>query len=76
MMLPLILHLAVKVPPSDYDSLVLTPLVKLFASPDRGTRMALLDHLSEFADKLGTKVVVADVWPHLVRRLPWYYLCC
>ena len=67
-MLPLILHLAAKVPPSDYDSLVLTPLVKLFASPDRGTRMALLDHLSEFADRLDAKVVVADVWPHLVRR--------
>ncbi|KAF8532504.1 ARM repeat-containing protein [Gautieria morchelliformis] len=65
MMLPLILLLATKVPPSDYDSLVLTPLVKLFASPDRGTRMALLDHLSEFAEKLDSKVVVADVWPHL-----------
>lgn len=68
MLLPLILHLASKVSPSDYDSLVLTPLVKLFSSPDRGTRMALLDHLSEFADKLDQKVVVTDVWPHLVRR--------
>ncbi|KAF8530473.1 armadillo-type protein [Hysterangium stoloniferum] len=64
-LLPLILHLSSKVPPSDYNSLVLTPLVKLFASPDRGTRMALLDHLTEFADKLDEKAVVADVWPHL-----------
>ncbi|KAF8590947.1 ARM repeat-containing protein [Ramaria rubella] len=65
MLLPLILHLASKVPPSDYNSLVLTPLVKLFASPDRGTRMALLDHLSEFADKLDDRIVVSDIWPHL-----------
>lgn len=66
-MLPLILHLSTNVPPSDYDSLVMTPLVKLFASPDRGTRMALLDHLPEYADKIDHKVVVTDVWPHLVR---------
>ena len=28
--------------------------------------MALLDHLPEFADKLDEKMVVSDVWPHLV----------
>ncbi|GJJ06594.1 hypothetical protein Clacol_000787 [Clathrus columnatus] len=65
MLLPLILHLSSKVPPSDYNSLVLGPLVKLYASPDRGTRMALLDHLSEYADKLDEKMVVNDIWPHL-----------
>lgn len=65
-LLPLILHLSSRVPPSDYKSLVLGPLVKLFASPDRGTRMALLDHLPEYADKLDEKIVVSDIWPHLV----------
>ncbi|KIJ52672.1 hypothetical protein M422DRAFT_156332 [Sphaerobolus stellatus SS14] len=64
-LLPLILHLSSKVPPSDYKAIVLTPLVKQFAVPDRGTRMALLEHLSEFADKLEEKSVVNDIWPHL-----------
>lgn len=64
--LPLVIQLGKLVPPADYSSLVLGSVVKLFASPDRGTRMALLDHLSEFVDKLEQKVVVDKIWPHLV----------
>jgi hypothetical protein len=42
--------------------------LKLFASPDRETRMALLHHLSEFVEKLDKKAVVEKIWPHLVRH--------
>lgn len=49
--------------------MVLEPVVKLFESPDRGTRMALLEALPEFADKLDKKMVVDKVWPNLVRSL-------
>ncbi|KAF9518113.1 hypothetical protein BS47DRAFT_1338700 [Hydnum rufescens UP504] len=63
--LPLVIQLGKSVPPNDYSSLVLGPVVKLFASPDRGTRMALLDHLPEFVDKLDQKTVVDKIWPHL-----------
>ena len=66
-MLPLVLELGKLVPPADYPKLVLEPVVKLYTSPDRGTRMALLDGLSEYADKLDQRTVVDKVWPNLVR---------
>ncbi|KAG6328916.1 hypothetical protein ID866_10173 [Astraeus odoratus] len=62
---PLILQFGKSVPPEDYSRTVLMPLVKLFANPDRGTRMALLDSLPEYAEKLDKKVVVDQVWPNL-----------
>ncbi|KAF8320793.1 hypothetical protein DL93DRAFT_2073508 [Clavulina sp. PMI_390] len=64
-MLPLVFLLGHSVPPSDYATVVLGPVVKLFASPDRGTRMALLDHLPEYADKLDQRTVSDKIWPHL-----------
>ena len=67
-LLPLVLQLGKNVAQQDYSSVILVHLVKLFASPDRGTRMALLDHLSEYADKLDKKTVVDKIWPSLVQR--------
>lgn len=67
-MLPLVLELGKLVAPADYSKLVLDPVIKLYASPDRGTRMALLDGLNEYADKLDQRTVVDRVWPHLVSR--------
>lgn len=64
--LPLVMQLGKGVSPEDYSSVILVHLVKLFASPDRGTRMALLDHLPEYADKLDKKTVVDKIWPNLV----------
>jgi SCY1-like protein 1 len=64
--LPLVLQLGKNVSPEDYSSIVLAPLIKLYTSPDRGTRMALLDHLPEYADKLDKKSVVDKIWPNLV----------
>lgn len=65
--LPIVLQLGVHAPPSDYPTIVLAPITKLFTSPDRGTRMALLEHLSEYADKLDKKTVADKIWPNLVR---------
>ena len=65
--LPLVLQFGASVPPSDYPSIVLAPVVKLYASPDRGVRMALLDHLGEYADQLDKKTVSEKIFPHLVR---------
>ena len=64
--LPLVLQLGKNVPPQDYASVIMVHLVKLYASPDRGTRMALLDHLQDYADKLDKKTVVDKIWPNLV----------
>ncbi|KAK7057436.1 kinase domain-containing protein [Favolaschia claudopus] len=63
--LPLVLRFGKNVSPEDYPKVILAPLVKLFASPDRGTRMALLDHLPEYAEKLDKKTVDSKIWPHL-----------
>jgi SCY1-like protein 1 len=65
-MLPLVLELGKMVPPGDYPKMVLDPVIKLYASPDRGTRMALLDGLGEYADKLDQRTVSDRIWPHLV----------
>jgi len=54
------------VPPQDYVKLVLDPVVKLYQSPDRGTRMALLEGLGEYEGKMDSKCVQERVWPHLV----------
>ncbi|KAL4074349.1 armadillo-type protein [Scleroderma yunnanense] len=62
---PLILQFGKSVPPDDYSHTVLMPLVKLYANPDRGTRMALLDSLPEYAEKLDKKIVADQVWPNL-----------
>ncbi|KAH9060345.1 armadillo-type protein [Lactarius deliciosus] len=62
---PLVVQLGSYVLPDEYKTLVLEPLVKLFSNPDRGTRMALLDALPEFADKLDKQMVSDKIWPNL-----------
>ncbi|KAJ7647578.1 armadillo-type protein [Roridomyces roridus] len=63
--LPLVIRFGKNVSPEDYPTVILGPLVKLFASPDRGTRMALLDHLPEYVEKLDKKTMDTKVFPHL-----------
>jgi SCY1-like protein 1 len=64
--IPLVVQLGTYVPSNEYKSLVLEPLIKLFANPDRGTRMAMLDVLPDLADKLDKPTVSEKVWPNLV----------
>lgn len=66
LMLPIILSIGKQVPPSTYGKVVLEPVVKLYASPDRGTRMALLEGLDEYVDKLDSRTVVDKIWPNLI----------
>jgi SCY1-like protein 1 len=67
--LPLVLAIGRDVPEERYRELVLEPVVRLYASPDRGTRMALLDGLVEYGDKLDKSMVNDKVWPHLVSQM-------
>lgn len=64
--LPLVLQFSKNVSPEDYPNVILAPILKLYASPDRGTRMALLDHLPEYVDKLDQKVFSDKIFPHFV----------
>jgi SCY1-like protein 1 len=63
---PLVIQLGAYVPSDEYKNLVIEPIIKLFANPDRGTRMAILEVLPEFADKLDKQTVSEKIWPHLV----------
>lgn len=68
---PLLLQLGKGVPThEEFATVVIGPVVSLFSSPDRGVRMALLDNLDDFKDKLDKKTVVDKVWPHLVSIPP------
>ena len=69
---PLVIQLGTYVSSDEYKTLVLQPVVKLFANPDRGTRMALLDALPEFADKLDKQIVSEKIWPHIVSLCGLY----
>jgi SCY1-like protein 1 len=69
---PLVIQLGAYAPSDEYKSLVLEPVVKLFANPDRGTRMAILEVLPEFADKLDKQTVSEKIWPHLVSIVDQY----
>ncbi|PPQ70522.1 hypothetical protein CVT26_013980 [Gymnopilus dilepis] len=63
--LPLVLQFGANTSPEEYPKIILAPIIKLYASPDRGTRMALLDHLPEYVEKLDKKVVSDKIFPHL-----------
>lgn len=65
-LLPLILSLADSLPEKEYTSSIIGPLIRMFATPDRAMRMALLEGLDKFADKLTSKDVTERIWPHLV----------
>ena len=69
--IPLVIQLGTYVSADEYKTLLLEPVVKLFANPDRGTRMALLDALPEFADKLDKQTVSEKVWPYIVS-FAWF----
>lgn len=68
-LLPLILSLSASLPATEYSSVVIQPLIRMFATPDRAMRMALLEGLDKFADKLTNKDVQEKIWPHLVSFL-------
>ncbi|EJD37516.1 ARM repeat-containing protein [Auricularia subglabra TFB-10046 SS5] len=64
-LLPLVLAIGKLEPPESKDARWLAAVVKLFASADRGTRMALLEHMPEYADRLDQRTVAEKIWPHL-----------
>lgn len=64
--LPLVLSIGRNVSPDMYRTTILDPVCRLYASPDRGTRMALLEGLSEYSEKLDKSMVSDKIWPNLV----------
>ncbi|GAA5972574.1 hypothetical protein JCM8115_000271 [Rhodotorula mucilaginosa] len=48
-----------------YQREIVQPIVRMYATPDRAIRMALLENLERYADRLTNKDVNEKVWPHL-----------
>lgn len=72
--LPLVIQLGENVALDEYPKLVLGPIIKLYSSPDRATRLALLEHLPEYVEKLDKKAVSDKIFPHFVREIQ-YAIC-
>jgi SCY1-like protein 1 len=53
----------------EYETTIIGLVVRLFASPDRAMRLALLENLSQFITKLDKRVVNDKIFPPIVRFL-------
>lgn len=64
--LPLVLQLGTNLTDQDFKASLTPAIIKCFGSADRIMRMALLDHLDLYANRLENKVVTDKIWPHLI----------
>nr|CDS31083.1 protein kinase [Hymenolepis microstoma] len=58
-----VLELSHLLPASDFEVVVVPALVRLFAAPDRATRVRLLEQLPKFVSKLPPKLVESQIFP-------------
>lgn len=66
-LVPLIVRIGMRLGTEDERSKAISkPLLRLWMSPDRGTRMALLEDLERYIDVLSNKIVVNELWPQLL----------
>ncbi|MBW0481756.1 hypothetical protein O181_021471 [Austropuccinia psidii MF-1] len=65
-LLPLALSISTSLSQSEFSSILLQPLVKLFASPDRAIRLSLLELLPQYIDQLDKSTVVDKIWPNVL----------
>lgn len=65
-LLPLAVSISSSLSQTEFASIVLQPLIKLFASSDRAIRLSLLELLPQYVDHLEKSIVVDKVWPNLL----------
>lgn len=53
--------------PAEYTAQIVPCLVRLFSSPDRATRISLLQQLDQFISYLSADVITNDIFPHVVH---------
>ncbi|KAF7728827.1 hypothetical protein EC973_005453 [Apophysomyces ossiformis] len=61
-----ILKIGQHLPEDEYESVLIGPIVRMFASPDRAIRISLLENMSKFVDHIPNKVVSNQIFPHMV----------
>ncbi|KAK0534147.1 Nuclear aminoacylation-dependent tRNA export pathway component [Tilletia horrida] len=64
--LPLVLRLGAPLPEKQWVDTISPAIVKCYGSPDRAMRMALLENLELYSERLSQKVVCDKIWPRLV----------
>ncbi|KAK0568925.1 Nuclear aminoacylation-dependent tRNA export pathway component [Tilletia horrida] len=64
--LPLVLKLGQPLPDKEWTDSISPSIVKCFSNPDRAMRMALLENLDLYSDRLSQKVICDKIWPRLV----------
>ncbi|KAL7799000.1 ARM repeat-containing protein [Trichoderma ceciliae] len=63
--LTVVLKIAAKLTPEDFDSKITPFIVRAFANPDRGIRVCLLDNLPLIIEQLPQKIVNDKIFPQL-----------
>ncbi|CAO3654580.1 unnamed protein product [Mucor fragilis] len=49
----------------EYESVVIQPIIRMFASPDRAIRVSLLENMPKFIDHMTNKMITNQVFPHI-----------
>lgn len=52
----------------EYESIIIQPIIRMFASPDRAIRVSLLENMPKFIDHMTPKMVTNQVFPNIVRQ--------
>lgn len=60
-----IMKIGEHLPDDEFDKVLVTPILRMFASPDRAIRVSLLENMPKFIDHIPDKVVSAQIFPHV-----------
>lgn len=50
----------------EYEDIVIEPIIRMFASPDRAIRVSLLENMPKFINHMTNKMVTNQVFPNVV----------
>lgn len=57
----------------EYTSIIIEPIVRMFASPDRAIRVSLLENMPKFINHMTNKMVTNQIYPNIVSDKPRFY---
>ncbi|CAI2178464.1 8859_t:CDS:10 [Funneliformis geosporum] len=63
--LPPIIKIGNTLDDTEYEQLIITAIIKMFAVPDRTIRLSLLENLGSFIDKLSNKIINDQIFQHV-----------
>ncbi|CAO3638425.1 unnamed protein product [Cunninghamella blakesleeana] len=60
-----IIKIGEHLPDDEYEKVLITPILRMFTSPDRAIRVSLLENMPKFIDHIPNKLVVSQVFPNV-----------